>query len=123
MLGTRSLVVTDAPNVQVVEVSGEADAAVAPDLKTLIFGGFDAGRCHLVIDLTHVEFLDSSILAVFVGAHKRVRGGSGSIQLANPPKKVREVLEVTGLDDILPVVDSVDAALATISHDGEASDS
>jgi anti-sigma B factor antagonist len=109
--------------VQVVAVSGEADAAMAPDLKTRIFGGFDAGRCHLIVDLTQVVFLDSSILAVFVGAHKRVRAGNGSIQLAGPPRKVRDVLEVTGLDEILPVVDTVDAALATLSADGDASKS
>ena len=103
---------------QVVSVTGEADAAVAPLLKTEIFGGFDDGRCHLILDLSQVEFLDSSVLAVFVGAHKRVRRTNGSIQLASPPQKVRHILEVTGLDDILPVVDTVDDALATIHADG-----
>lgn len=114
----------DAPDVQVVQVTGEADASFAPALRARIFSGFDEGRCHVVVDLSGVEYLDSSILAVFVGAQKRVRQTqTGSIQLAGPPVRVREVLEVTGLDELLPVVDTVDDALATIPVDGQASNS
>jgi anti-sigma B factor antagonist len=99
-----------------VELSGEADMSAAPELKAVVFGQLASGAHHVLIGLERITFIDSSILAVMIGVHKRVRQDGGSIQMVAPPTSVRDVVEVTGLDAVIPVADSVDEALAEISR-------
>ena len=90
--------------------------AAAPELKAAIFAELAEGACHVLVGLEGITFLDSSILAVMIGVHKRVRADGGSVQMVSPPKSVRDVVEVTGLDSVIHVADNMDEALAFVSR-------
>ncbi len=62
----------------------------------------------IVVDLTELEFIDSSGIHALV----RPRSDSARIELVCPPGNVRRVLEVTKLERVLQVHDTLDAALA-----------
>ena len=64
----------------------------------------------LVVDLSDVDFLDSTALGVLIEA--RAKLGADRLALASPQHEVRRTLQVSGLDRQLPVYDTVDAALA-----------
>jgi anti-sigma B factor antagonist len=66
---------------------------------------------HLVVDLARVSFLDSSGIGVLVGALHRVREHHGSITLVAPSPRVRQVLGLTGVTQVMPVHASLDEAL------------
>jgi anti-sigma B factor antagonist len=66
---------------------------------------------RVVVDLTEVEFVDSTALGTLIEARKRL--ANGRLVLAAPGRDVRRALEVAGLIDHFPVRDSVDAALAS----------
>ena len=98
------------------ELIGEADLTAAAEVKATVLGRLSPGTCHVVFGLERITFIDSSILAVMIGVHKRVRTEGGSVHMVSPPESVREVVEVTGLDAVIPVADTVDDALEHISR-------
>jgi anti-anti-sigma factor len=67
-----------------------------------------AGGTAIVVDLTPLEFIDSSGIHALV----RPRSDSARIELVCPPGNVRRVLEVTKLERVLQVYNTLDEAFA-----------
>lgn len=88
-------------------MAGELDMAHASEVATLLDDLSDGGQ-QIVVDLTDLEFIDSSGIHALV----RPRSGSARIELVCPPGNVRRVLEVTKLERVLQVHDTLDEALA-----------
>lgn len=88
----------------VIVVQGAVDASTAPRLRAAL-EEFEGER--VTVDLSGVPFMDSSGLGVLVGGFKRTRTEGGSLQLAAPTPTVMRVLQLTRLDQILPVVAGV----------------
>jgi anti-sigma B factor antagonist len=65
--------VTTSGSSTVVEVAGEIDVASAPELRHCLQQTIDAGSQQPVVDLRHVEFIDSAGLGVLIGAQRRLR--------------------------------------------------
>jgi anti-sigma B factor antagonist len=87
----------------VVAVSGEVDVATAPRLREQLIELVNHGRHHIVVDLTDVEFLDSTGLGVLVGALKRVRTNNGELALVCSEPRILKVFEITGLTKVFPM--------------------
>src|SRR6266508_1725335 len=104
--------VTTAAGYTVVEVAGEIDIASAPGLRTCHHQTINAGSRRLVVDLRHVDFIDSMGIGVLVGAHRRLRDHDGSLQLVAADGLVLRVLRLTSLDRVLPLHATLTDALA-----------
>jgi anti-sigma B factor antagonist len=95
----------------VLAVVGELDVATAPRLRQEVHRVAGDLQPAIVLDLSGVDFLDSTGLGVIIGILKRVRTQGGDLRLAGAPDRVRRVFEITRLDDILPMHADVDAAI------------
>ena len=95
--------ISDATDPPVLTVHGEVDLASAPKLAAAMTELIDRGYTSVAVDLGSVEFIDSSGLGVLVGSLRRLRDDGGDLVLraASPP--VTRILELTGLDGLLPV--------------------
>lgn len=82
-------------------------------LREAINKAVDDGNYCIAVDVQAVEFMDSSGLGVIVGAHKRLKGHDGALALVSPNKQMRRILNLTGLDQILTVRQSVGEATAS----------
>jgi anti-sigma B factor antagonist len=71
---------------------------------------------NVIIDLSAVEFMDSSALSGLVRTLKRTMTHQGSIVLANASSAARIILELTRLDEVFGRAESVAAARALISQ-------
>lgn len=60
-----------------------------------------AGAANVTLDLAGLEYISSAGLRVVLGAQKRL--GAGSLTLRNVQESVQEVLDITGLSDILTI--------------------
>ncbi|MBZ0305268.1 MAG: STAS domain-containing protein [Anaerolineae bacterium] len=89
-------------NTTLVEVRGRIDSMNAHQLGEALSNEIDAGHIHLVLDLSGVEYMSSAGLREIVSALKKVQG-SGDVRLAQPSPRVREVLEMAGLDTIFQI--------------------
>ena len=61
----------------VVEVAGELDLHTSPALRDQVLGLIEEGTGFLAIDLTKVDFMDSSSLGSLVACLKRLREHDG----------------------------------------------
>ena len=95
----------------VVRLGGELDLYNAEDLRHALTGAIDAGAVRIVVDMSDVDFVDSTALGVLIEARSKL--GYDGVLLAGPQLETRRTLEVSGLDRHLPVHDSVDGALAS----------
>ena len=89
--------------VQLFEVSGRVDSTNASELGLAMDRAADEGRSHIVLDLGGVEYLSSAGLREMVRVLKRVKRSGGDLRIANPSERVREVLELAGLDTIFEI--------------------
>jgi anti-sigma B factor antagonist len=96
----------------VVSVGGEIDNFTAPQLWDALVAVFDAGAQLGVVDLSETDFLDSSALGVLVGVSKRLIGTSSSLLIVCPKPHLRRLFEISHLDEVIGVFDSLDAATA-----------
>lgn len=96
----------------VLEVSGEIDVYTAPSLREKIVALVDEGTTILIVDLSNVEFLDSTGLGVLVGALKRLRGLGGGFSLVSDQERLLKIFRITGLDRVFTIYDSVESATA-----------
>ncbi|MCY3910482.1 MAG: STAS domain-containing protein [bacterium] len=95
---------------EVLTVTGEIDMATAPRFRQRLLGVITGGAQNVVIDLSGVDFIDSTGLGVLMGAAKRVRSAGGDIRLVMVGSRLAELIELTRLDRVLDVFDSISAA-------------
>jgi anti-sigma B factor antagonist len=90
----------------VISVSGEIDLYTVPRLHgELVSALADGGALRLVVDMSGVEFCDSTGMNVLLNAHRRAREQGGDLELAGPRPTVRKILHVTGLESVFTVLD------------------
>ncbi len=67
---------------------------------------------HVVLDLSAVDFMDTSSLAVIVSHWKGLQAAGGSLALAGARYQYTRTLWITGLASRIPMFDTVDLAVA-----------
>lgn len=66
---------------------------------------------RLVVDMSEVEYCDSSGLSALLLAFRILQAEEGEIKIASPQKSVRTLIEISQLDKILPIYNSVEEAI------------
>jgi anti-sigma B factor antagonist len=103
--------IPDPPNVFSPE--GAIDLHVAPELRASLREMIDKKPKRLVVDLSKVPYVDSSGLAVLIGAMQSLELDGGLFMLASPQEAVRTILESARLDQYFLLFPTVDAALSS----------
>jgi anti-sigma B factor antagonist len=93
----------------VVYLRGEIDLYNAAEVREALADALAAAPTRIVVDLSEVEFVDSTALGVLLEARSRL--GRPDLVLSAPQHETRRTLQVSGLDRHLPVHESVDDAL------------
>jgi anti-sigma B factor antagonist len=70
-----------------------------------------AGRLKVVLDLTHVHYIDSTGLGALVSGYTSLQMHGGTVKLVNPSKRNLELLLVTQLHTAFEVFNAVQDAV------------
>ncbi len=92
----------------VVAVTGELDVFTAPQLEAALQDQIGQGHADLVVDLSGVEFLDSTGLGVMVKALKWAREAGGGLRVVATQERITKVFTITGLDEVMQLSGSVE---------------
>lgn len=102
--------IPEPPNVLTLE--GALDLHVSPEVRASLREMIDRKPKRLVVDLANVPYVDSSGLAVLIGAMQSLEHEGGIFMLAGAQEAVRMILESARLDQYFLLFPHVDAALA-----------
>ncbi len=95
----------------ILSLSGEIDLYTAPRLQSELAAVLAANDpARIVVDMSGVEFCDSTGMNVLLAGHRHARERGGDLALAAPRAAVRKILQVTGLESVFAVHDSAPAA-------------
>jgi anti-anti-sigma factor len=86
-----------APTAHRIAPAGELDLASIGPVRDEVDAAIAQGATSIEFDLANVTFLDSSALAVFAYAVRRV----DRVEVLNPNAFARRVIDQTGLTDVL----------------------
>ncbi|MCS6989089.1 MAG: STAS domain-containing protein [Chloroherpetonaceae bacterium] len=103
-------------SVTIIEVSG--DVLGGPDANELhdkLRQLLNAGKKNIVIDLSKVEYMNSSGLGMMTSALSTVKNGGGTLALANPAERIKSLLAITKLNAVFKTYESLDEAIASLS--------
>jgi anti-sigma B factor antagonist len=98
-------------SVAVIALGGEVDVYTSPRLKQEMVDLLNKGITRLVIDLSAVEYLDSTGLGVLIGGLKRARERDGDLRLICDNLRILRIFEITGLTKIFDIYRSEADAL------------
>jgi anti-sigma B factor antagonist len=89
----------------IVTITGEIDLYTAPKLQTDLAAIIDdaAPAARIVIDMSGVEFCDSTGMNILVSCLRHVRERGGELELAAPRPAITKILAVTGLDSVFTI--------------------
>jgi anti-sigma B factor antagonist len=95
----------------VIRLTGLLNAHTAPSLKEQIGALINEGNSQLVLDLSLVDFIDSSGLAALVSGMKRTRTVDGKLHLVGAKDNVLDVFKLTMLDKVFNFFPTLEAAI------------
>ena len=104
--------------VRVVAVRGELDIATSPQVRELLAEAPTDRAQPLVIDLAHCDFIDSTGLAALLHGAKPAQNGESRVAIVSPAGDVRRMLELTAIDQSIPVFGSLEEAVAAVLATG-----
>lgn len=101
--GELTLSVERAPTHSVLSVEGELEFGTAAPLRSALLDLAHEHAGTLVLDLSGVDFIDSTGLSLLVQAKQRLDAQGSRFVLRNPAHRVMRVLEVAGLATVFDI--------------------
>lgn len=83
-----------------IRLSGELDLVSVDSVRSVIDAALAGQSERLVFDVSELEFMDSSGIALLISVTRKVQ----AVEVRNPTAIVRRIIELTGLTEILLVV-------------------
>jgi anti-sigma B factor antagonist len=101
------------PPVAIIRVKGELDFATTPRLVEAL--AQLPAAANLIFDFSELQFCDSSGLGALIAAYKTASATGAKAYLAGLTPTVLTAIKVTMLDELFPIRDTAQAALAEVS--------
>jgi len=86
-----------------ITVGGEVDLYTSPDLRSAIIKAVPTAASGVEVELSGVEYMDSSGVATLVEGFKSARENSKKFVLVAPSASVMKVLELARLDAVFEI--------------------
>jgi anti-sigma B factor antagonist len=100
-------------NVLIIEIEGELmGGAETEDFKNIIYKTIEEDVVNVVVDLAKATWMNSSGLGMLITGLSTVRSSGGELCLVNISERIKRPLEITKLDSVFCIYDSVDEAIS-----------
>lgn len=102
-------------NCQLFRLAGLLDAFSEPTFRKVLDKFVEDGPANVILDLSQIDFVDSSGLGALVQLAKKVQGASGILQIVTNPR-VTQTVKLVRLEQFLALQPSVDVALENVKR-------
>ena len=96
----------------ILELDGRLDNMGAITLEEALLGVYDINKSIIVLDMSHVDYVNSSGLRVIARFLKLSQENHRELRLFGAMPNITRALEIVGLDSFFPKYDSLQAALS-----------
>lgn len=103
--------------IYIIKVEGDVDASSSIYLDKAISDAVEKGQKNIVIDCTELQYISSAGLGVFMSYIQDFEDSDSKFVLFGLSKKVANVFEILGLDQLLTIVDTKDQAISQINDE------
>lgn len=87
----------------VVALSGRVVVETAGDIRHRLHTLVDGDSRELIINLSEVDFMDSTGLSVLISTNERAQAKGGKVSLSALPREIRALIELTRLHEIFEI--------------------
>ncbi len=98
-------------DISLLELSGRLDASCSEQLKDTVSAMIDAQKIKILIDLSAVNFIDSSGLGILVGCMRSTTKAGGKFKITSLQENPQKLFEVTRLDRVFEIFDNRESAI------------
>lgn len=99
-------------DVPVLDVTGEIDIYTTPQFKDAVSAAIDEGKPSIIINMTQVNYMDSSGFGTLLSATKRLRPVEGGLYLTGCNEAIMRMLQITRLNTIFGIYATEEEAVA-----------
>jgi anti-sigma B factor antagonist len=104
-------------HVTIVDIKGRITLGDETEsLRETVRNLISAGKKKIILNLAHVDFIDSSGVGELVSSFTAVRNAGGDLKLLNLTKKVHDILNVTKLYTVFDVKDDEFTAVKSFDY-------
>lgn len=96
---------------RILSIDGELDMQNVPLVREQLAAVVDQKIPHVLLDLTGLSYVDSSGLALFIENLQRIQAYGGKLRLFGLRDAVRQIFEISRLDQVFQIFPDKDAAL------------
>ena len=100
-------------NVMILTIRGRLDASNSSELKTKISSLIDEDKKSILVDMSGVDFVDSSGLGSLVTCLRSVAQAEGKLKITSLQHNPKNLFETTRLDRVFEIFDDRKSALKT----------
>jgi len=104
-------------NFTLLHLRGEFDTFYCPLLQKEVDGLIASGVNRIALNLRLVKFINSTALGAIIKASKVLAANGGKLVVSRPSVFCRDIMEKVGLDRVVPLFDSDEAAGAALLQD------
>lgn len=94
----------------VLQVEGRLDIATSPEFEKNCAAVIEQGHKQIILDFANLEYISSAGLRSILATAKKLKSGGGSLCLCALTGLVKEVFDLSGFDNFLPVYENVEKA-------------
>lgn len=115
IMGKLACELGEESGVTVVTLEGQADVHTSEELRRILRAFLARGQARILLDLTKLDYCDSSTLRVLLTLQKETRAAGGTIKLLKLNGEPRRVLEVSGFLDLFETFEDRPEALQSFA--------
>lgn len=90
------------------------NSLIAPKLKSELILINTEGQCNIIMDLSEVQYIDSSGLGSLLVGHRLCKNSEGLFILTNMNENISRLIHISQLEEVLNIVPTNDEAVDLI---------
>ena len=115
MITEFSVTIENSGPISTVQVRGEIDIYTCADLRKTFTDIIDNGTTSFILDLEHIQYIDSTGLGTIAHTAQKIQDKQGTIYIICTKPQVKKIFEVSGLPKKnIQLFDSKESAIETI---------
>lgn len=105
-------------DVLVLKIEGELMGGPETEaIQRRVYEAIKDERVKIVLDMGNVKWMNSAGLGILMASMTTLRGSEGDLRLSNCSERVRRPIEITKLDSVIRIFDSLDDGIKSFEEE------